>query len=291
MSPPSLGGQEAGAVRKLLADTMPSSVNLGLGCGWWERTHGRERGLKAIFGSASSEEANTSGAWSGVSELVIRVEEPERRKHVTNDLLVMILPLANSLTTFVLYWDRTSVPFDRASSDDGPGRLPVPAARPFRLFALANRAFRADGRRADACAALPPRQDPARLPPAAIRVHLRHSGKVEFASAIIPAIGTRRGRRRPEEVRVVVLAHRRLGGVFVPRPAHRGRGAEAHGCGGADVRGPGAVLVAQRSAAEVRGLPPQAARPRVCLLDVFVCHSLGLFDDLVSGLLFRSRTD
>ena len=30
----------------------------------------------------------------------------------------MILPLANTLTTFVLRWDRTSVPFDRASSDD-----------------------------------------------------------------------------------------------------------------------------------------------------------------------------
>ncbi|RPD63592.1 hypothetical protein L227DRAFT_497385 [Lentinus tigrinus ALCF2SS1-6] len=136
MSPPSLGGQEAGAVRKLLADTMPASVNLGLGRGWWgsewrrERTRGRERGLKAIFGSASSEEANASGAWSGVSELVVRVEEPGRWKHVTNDLLVMILPLANTLTTFVLHWDRTSVPFDRASSDDDRDDYQFPPPSP-----------------------------------------------------------------------------------------------------------------------------------------------------------------
>ncbi len=88
LSPPSLGGQEAAAVRRLLADTMPSSVSLGLGRGWWalerrkEHTRGRERGLKGIFGTAGSEDANAA-AWSGVSELVVRVEEPGRWKDVT----------------------------------------------------------------------------------------------------------------------------------------------------------------------------------------------------------------
>ena len=34
------------------------------------------------------------------------------------DILAMLLPLANTLTTFVLHWDRTSVPFDRIPLDD-----------------------------------------------------------------------------------------------------------------------------------------------------------------------------
>ena len=33
----------------------------------------------------------------------------------------MLLPLAGTLTTFVLHWDRTSVPFDRIPHDDGHG--------------------------------------------------------------------------------------------------------------------------------------------------------------------------
>ncbi|RDX40580.1 hypothetical protein OH76DRAFT_1490161 [Lentinus brumalis] len=133
LSPPSLGGQEAAAVRRLLADTMPSSVSLSLGRGWWaserrkERTRGRERGLRTIFGSASSGDANAA-AWSGVSELVVRVEEPGKWTDVTHDLAAMLLPLANTLTTFVLHWDRTSVPFDRTSSDDDMDDYEFPAA-------------------------------------------------------------------------------------------------------------------------------------------------------------------
>ena len=33
----------------------------------------------------------------------------------------MLSPLAGTLTTFVLHWDRTSVPFDRIPHDDGYG--------------------------------------------------------------------------------------------------------------------------------------------------------------------------
>ena len=57
----------------------------------------------------------------------------------------MLLPLANTLTTFVLHWDRTSVPFDRIPLDDAdddepeglPGHVPngastrVPRAEAF----------------------------------------------------------------------------------------------------------------------------------------------------------------
>ena len=94
MNPPSLGGQEASAVRKLLADTMPASVSLGLGRGWWgserrkDRPRGRERGLKAIFGG--SDEPGGGGAWAGVSELVVRVEEPGRWRDVTVSEIVCV---------------------------------------------------------------------------------------------------------------------------------------------------------------------------------------------------------
>lgn len=45
-----------------------------------------------------------------------------------NDLAAMLLPLANTLTTFVLHWDRTSVPFDRTASDDDADDYQFPAA-------------------------------------------------------------------------------------------------------------------------------------------------------------------
>ncbi|TBU24227.1 hypothetical protein BD311DRAFT_868253 [Dichomitus squalens] len=143
LTPPSEGAEEAWAVRTLLADIMPTTVTIGLGRGWWapgtmqvrgkdktaakgppaakgrakwkgkERDTGRD-GLKSIFGGDGVGEA----VWAGVSELVLRVEEPGRWEHVTRDILAMLIPLANTLTTFVLHWDRTSVPFDRVPLDD-----------------------------------------------------------------------------------------------------------------------------------------------------------------------------
>lgn len=179
LTPPSEGAEEARGVRRLLADMMPTSVTIGLGRGWWapgkmkvrerektaakgspakvekgkaeaetaraakwkgkERDTGRD-GLRSIFGGDGADDAG----WAGVSELVLRVEEPGRWEHVTvsavgrygaararvrsgkltfcvrwqRDILAMLLPLANTLTTFVLHWDRTSVPFDRIPLDD-----------------------------------------------------------------------------------------------------------------------------------------------------------------------------
>ncbi|KAI0758667.1 hypothetical protein C8Q74DRAFT_1372618 [Fomes fomentarius] len=142
---------EVGQVRELIADTHPRSVGIGFARGWWsaadagrgravvlgkererERARGRERcglGLGTIFaadahgmelGQAPGHGHGHGGeaAWPGVSELVVRIEEPGLWPEVTDDLLAMLLPLANSLTHLVLYWDRTSVPFDRVPDED-----------------------------------------------------------------------------------------------------------------------------------------------------------------------------
>ncbi|KAI0686250.1 hypothetical protein C8Q76DRAFT_804000 [Earliella scabrosa] len=128
----SVDGREAEAVRKLLVDTSPRSVSVGLSRGWWAprtSTKGKEReALRTMFGGdgggsvegADGSDGLGSGgeAWAGLSELVVRVEEPGRWADVTTDLLAMLLPLTSTLTTFVLHWDRTSVPFDRVPPDD-----------------------------------------------------------------------------------------------------------------------------------------------------------------------------
>ena len=95
--------------------------------------------LTSIFGGNMADDE----VWAGVTDLVLRVEEPGNWKHVTvstlssrrtamarafahadriclqRDILAMLLPLTNTLATFVLHWDRTSVPFDRIPHDDG----------------------------------------------------------------------------------------------------------------------------------------------------------------------------
>ncbi|KAM5536750.1 hypothetical protein V8D89_009589 [Ganoderma adspersum] len=71
--------------------------------------------LTSIFGGSMADDE----VWAGVTDLVLRVEEPGNWKHVTRDILAMLLPLTNTLATFVLHWDRTSVPFDRIPHDDG----------------------------------------------------------------------------------------------------------------------------------------------------------------------------
>ncbi|PIL26703.1 hypothetical protein GSI_11230 [Ganoderma sinense ZZ0214-1] len=152
LAPPSEGTEEARAVQKVLADAKPTSVTLGLGRGWWaegcmtvvERESQKERrkseekrvkedgarcrarrkrrdseaardALTSIFGGSMADDE----VWAGVTDLVLRVEEPGNWKHVTRDILAMLLPLMNTLATFVLHWDRTSVPFDRIPHDDG----------------------------------------------------------------------------------------------------------------------------------------------------------------------------
>ncbi|KAI1791475.1 hypothetical protein LXA43DRAFT_889221 [Ganoderma leucocontextum] len=140
LTPPSEGTEEARAVRKVLADAKPTSVSLGLGRGWWaegrmtvqekDKDKGRvacsarrkrretetaRDALTSIFGGSMADDE----VWAGVTDLVLRVEEPGSWNHVTRDILAMLLPLTSTLTTFVLHWDRTSVPFDRIPHDDG----------------------------------------------------------------------------------------------------------------------------------------------------------------------------
>ncbi|KAI0713016.1 hypothetical protein C8T65DRAFT_739067 [Cerioporus squamosus] len=142
------GAQPAGghhAVERELG-TRTGLVGLGAQEGG---TRGRERGLKGIFGSAGTEDAS---AWTGVNVLVVRVEEPGRWKDVTSDVAAMLLPLANTLV----------------------GRpSPSTARRPTttRTTTSSRRRPRARGQnvsrdksRANACAALSPRRDPARQP-------------------------------------------------------------------------------------------------------------------------------
>ncbi|KAI0743154.1 hypothetical protein C8Q80DRAFT_1273697 [Daedaleopsis nitida] len=140
----SADGDEAAAVRKVLAEVSPRSLSLGLERGWWDAAtvvrrvgkargtrswKGKEReGLRTLFGGGSggggiaipgeSESGGALAAGAGLSELTVRVEEPGRWVDVTRDLLALLAPLAGSLTTFVLRWDRTSVPFDRIPQDE-----------------------------------------------------------------------------------------------------------------------------------------------------------------------------
>ncbi|KAM5537039.1 hypothetical protein V8D89_009368 [Ganoderma adspersum] len=87
-------------------------------CGTRQRRKEKETArdaLTSIFGGSMADDE----VWAGVTDLVLRVEEPGNWKHVTRDILAMLLPLTNTLATFVLHWDRTSVPFDRIPYDDG----------------------------------------------------------------------------------------------------------------------------------------------------------------------------
>ena len=97
----SVDGREAEAVRKLLVDTSPRSVSVGLSRGWWAprtSTKGKEReALRTMFGGdgggvegADGSDGLGSGgeAWAGLSELVVRVEEPGRWADVTVSLVI-----------------------------------------------------------------------------------------------------------------------------------------------------------------------------------------------------------
>ncbi|EIW56255.1 uncharacterized protein TRAVEDRAFT_38325 [Trametes versicolor FP-101664 SS1] len=125
-----VGVNEAEMVRRIVADTRPPTVGFTLGRGWWapkayaalsaSRKGRRDpenetEALRAMFDPG--EEGSASG-WAGVRALVVRVEEAGTWPAVTRDLGAMLTPLADSLTTFVLRWDRTSVPFDRVPPDE-----------------------------------------------------------------------------------------------------------------------------------------------------------------------------
>ncbi|KAH9884412.1 hypothetical protein C8Q73DRAFT_362393 [Cubamyces lactineus] len=127
------GRTEAEMARMVLADTAPTRVSLTLGRGWWAQdsvgewsgdARRREReALRSLFDSSEdSAGAGMGGGSAGASvkELVVRVEEVGRWTDVTRDLAALLKPLAGALTLFVLCWDRTSVPFDRAPPDDDP---------------------------------------------------------------------------------------------------------------------------------------------------------------------------
>ncbi|KAI0633206.1 hypothetical protein C8Q77DRAFT_1158607 [Trametes polyzona] len=139
--PPLAGGvNEAEMVRRVVADTTPSTLGFTLGRGWWAYRHlqrihlsgHRRRGeaaseteaLRVLFDPG--EEGSADG-WAGVKTLAVRVEEAGTWADVTRDLAALLAPLASTLTTFVLRWDRTSVPFDRVLPDDNDydGRTPL----------------------------------------------------------------------------------------------------------------------------------------------------------------------
>ncbi|KAL7278839.1 hypothetical protein ACG7TL_007856 [Trametes sanguinea] len=120
---------ETEMVRRVLADTRPVSVGLTFGRGWWlpqareagssHRRRQEREALRAMFDVRETESASAAASgWAGVKELVLRIEEVGRWKDVTRDLAAMLKPLADTLVTLALRWDRTSVPFDRAPPDD-----------------------------------------------------------------------------------------------------------------------------------------------------------------------------
>ncbi|OSD00796.1 hypothetical protein PYCCODRAFT_1370634 [Trametes coccinea BRFM310] len=120
---------ETEMVRRVLADTRPLSVSLTFGRGWWlpqardagssHRRRQEREALRAMFDVRETESASAAASgWAGVKELVLRIEEVGRWKDVTRDLAAMLKPLADTLVTLALRWDRTSVPFDRAPPDD-----------------------------------------------------------------------------------------------------------------------------------------------------------------------------
>ncbi|KAI0650978.1 hypothetical protein C8Q79DRAFT_996585 [Trametes meyenii] len=126
---------EVGMVRRVLADVRPMSLGVGLGCGWWvsddaftvgaSATASRAKDtLRALFDPG--EEASACPGWNGVKELVVRVEEPGRWRDVTREISALLKPLSSALSTFVMHWDRTSVPFDRLPQEDfdDPGDSP-----------------------------------------------------------------------------------------------------------------------------------------------------------------------
>ncbi|KAI0350445.1 hypothetical protein OH77DRAFT_1068399 [Trametes cingulata] len=124
---PGMGMEEVEMVRRVLADTTPTSVGMGLGRGWWaqevtpEGRKRRERGreaLRTLFEPGDEAAGSGGTGWAGVKALVVRIEEAGRWSDVTRDLAATLKPLAGTLTTFVLRWDRTSVPFDRVPPDD-----------------------------------------------------------------------------------------------------------------------------------------------------------------------------
>ncbi|KAI0363539.1 hypothetical protein BV20DRAFT_1057948 [Pilatotrama ljubarskyi] len=116
------GMEEVEMVKRVLTDTAPLSVGLGLGRGWWpqdaalEARKRRERGREAL--RTLFDLGEEAGSSAGVKALVVRIEEAGRWSDVTRDLAATLKPLASTLTTFVLRWDRTSVPFDRVPPDD-----------------------------------------------------------------------------------------------------------------------------------------------------------------------------
>ncbi|KAJ8474628.1 hypothetical protein ONZ51_g7081 [Trametes cubensis] len=91
---------------------------------WGEDARRREKeALRSLFDSGEDPAGAGTGSGAGgasVKELVVRVEEVGRWTDVTRDLAALLKPLAGALTLFVLCWDRTSVPFDRAPPDDDP---------------------------------------------------------------------------------------------------------------------------------------------------------------------------
>ncbi|KAI8996211.1 hypothetical protein BD414DRAFT_384140, partial [Trametes punicea] len=113
---------ETEMVKRILGDTRPARVSLTLGHGWWAQMSVNERikereALRTLFEPSETDGSNAGGC-AGVKELVVRVEEVGRWKDTTRDLAAMLKPLAGTLATFALRWDRTSVPFDRAPPDD-----------------------------------------------------------------------------------------------------------------------------------------------------------------------------
>ncbi|KAI0759261.1 hypothetical protein BD413DRAFT_488247 [Trametes elegans] len=107
---------EVEQLRRILADTRPARLALGLVRGWWAPGSGEHTraGLKRLF----VQDKDGRRGWSGLKELVLNVDEVGRWPDVTGDLSDILQPLATSLTILVLRWDRTSVPFDRMPADD-----------------------------------------------------------------------------------------------------------------------------------------------------------------------------
>ncbi|KAI0673306.1 hypothetical protein C8Q78DRAFT_1077567 [Trametes maxima] len=128
---------EAEMVRLVLADTRPARVGVTLGGGWWaadeaftlgtsarEEKNRAKNALRTLFDPG--EDGSACPGWNGVKELVVRIGEAGRWRDVTRDVSAMLRPLSSVLSTFVLRWDRMSVPFDRLPPEDSddPGDFP-----------------------------------------------------------------------------------------------------------------------------------------------------------------------
>ncbi|KAH9851163.1 hypothetical protein C2E23DRAFT_831161 [Lenzites betulinus] len=122
------GLNEAEMVRRVVADTTPTRIGLTLGRGWWAPNAPAHEtaALRTMFDAGEEEGAPTG--WAGVKALVVRIEEAGTWPAVTRDLAAMLKPLARTLVTLVLCWDRTSVPFARVPAEDAYHHPPSSAS-------------------------------------------------------------------------------------------------------------------------------------------------------------------